>query len=79
MVYSVEQKDFPTPETRGLQNKEFWDGLHSFFEVTIEMVKDLGPESGIKLNAADEELKEFPREFGGSRSLVFLRLPRTGF
>lgn len=63
MVYAMEQRDSPTPETRDVQNKEFWDRLHSLFAATMEMVTDLAREHGIDLNAAyaENEQKD-PRE-----------------
>ena len=47
-------------ELHDLENKKFWEHLHSVFELTKEMVEDMMEKEGIELDA--EEMEEFAEE-----------------
>ena len=38
-----------------MNNKAFWDKLHSIFQQTMEMINELAKERGIDLNSIDLE------------------------
>jgi hypothetical protein len=55
MNYALSEDEFDSPESKDINNKAFWDKLHSIFQVTFEMVKETAEEMGIDLNAIDKD------------------------
>jgi hypothetical protein len=55
MNYAMAEAECDSPESRDINNKEFWDKLHGIFATTLEMVKEKAQEMGIDLDAIDFE------------------------
>jgi hypothetical protein len=51
--YEMEQAAFSTPESRDVDNAEFWEALSGVFEQTRQMLYDSAAEHGIDLNAIE--------------------------
>jgi len=57
-----EEEDRENPESRDIENKAFWDRLHSIFQGTIEMIHEDAEERGIDLEMSPEEMEAFEEE-----------------
>ena len=55
MNFALSEEHFDEPQARDINNKAFWDKLHSIFKVTLEMVKETAEEMGIDLDSIDHE------------------------
>ncbi|MBI4972213.1 MAG: hypothetical protein HZA06_01190 [Nitrospirae bacterium] len=55
LTYEMDKEDAGDSAARDLNNKAFWDKLHSIFQQTIEMINELAKERGIDLNSIDIE------------------------
>jgi len=55
LTYAMEKEDFGDMATRDLNNKAFWEKLHSIFQQTIDMINELAAERGIDLSSLDIE------------------------
>lgn len=55
MNYALSETEFSDPQTRDLDNKQFWDKLHEIFQVTKELFVELAQERGIDLTDVDSE------------------------
>lgn len=53
--YEIEEEEFKDTASRDLNNKAFWEKLHSIFQQTMEMIHELAKERGIDLNSIDIE------------------------
>lgn len=51
--YALSEEESDSPESKDLNNQEFWDKLHGVFAATLEMVKEKAQEMGIDLDAID--------------------------
>lgn len=51
--YSITEEEFGDLKTKDLSNKEFWEGLHTIFQQTKEMVTEMAEEMGIDLSSLD--------------------------
>ena len=60
--YSMSHEDERDPASRDIQNKAFWERLHSVFQQTVEMVREDAAERGIDLEMTPEEMEEFRQE-----------------
>jgi len=59
MNYAMAEKEFGNPESRDIQNQEFWDKLDEAFETTMEMEEEAGE---MDFDADEEDLEESIRE-----------------
>jgi hypothetical protein len=55
MTYAIDEEEPDDPESKDINNKAFWDKLHSIFELTMEMVRESAARMGIDLDAIDTE------------------------
>lgn len=55
MNFAMGEELFPDQESRDINNKKFWEGLHNSFQLTIELLNDFAKEQGTDLNAIDYE------------------------
>lgn len=56
--YDSSEKEFDTPESRDINNKEFWDKLGDNLATTLDMLKQMAEEQGIDLDDMDYEAEE---------------------
>ncbi len=74
--YAMSEEEFDTLGSRDIDNKAFWEKLHSIFQVTKELVMEKAEELGIDLNSSEIEFareenlrkKEIVREHELSKS-----------
>jgi hypothetical protein len=55
MNYAMDEKEFDTPESKDIQNKEYWNKMHNIFRMTMEMVKEKAEELGINIDSIDHD------------------------
>lgn len=53
--YEIGEEEFKDTAARDLNNKAFWEKLHSIFQQTMEMINELAAERGVDLNSIDIE------------------------
>ena len=51
----LSEDHFDSPESKDINNREFWDKLHEVFSATLKMVKEHAEQMGIDLNNIDDE------------------------
>lgn len=59
LTFAMEEEDKPTNEEYDLNNKKFWDEIHSSFQLAMELIQEEADKLGIDLNDIDtSEFKE---------------------
>lgn len=60
--FELSKEHFPDTDDLDISNHFFWEKLHEFFQMTLEMVKETAEEQGIDLDAIDYESIEQERK-----------------
>ena len=58
-IFRPMKDSFDTPESKDINNKEFWDSMTKIFADTMKMVVEKCEEMGIDTNFTDEEFEEY--------------------
>ncbi len=60
--FAISDEQFSDPESKEIENTEFWNKLNEIFQVTIDLIKEGAEEAGIDLEDLEVEITREERE-----------------